>query len=399
MINLKLKSRNYLPIGLDIGHSSIKMVQLAKNGGQIRVLDAQKVLIEPVAKQDEQKRKNFIVSSIKNILSDRNFYGRNVVSTLPNENIKITSLRVDQNDSEQISKNVLKEASQRFGLEPEKDAIKYMKAGDVCQGDETRNELILFVADNQSVTGHIELLQEIGLRPVGLDALPCALFRSFERSLQRQEDKEKTSVFIDIGSRFTTVVFGRGQNISFIKQISMGMENFDREIEDKLGVNETEAELLRNKAAHDTEKNQTPQTNKENKNEQNTDNPASEDKQKRPPENELDPSTRQLVVDAVTSVSEKLVSEISMCFRYYTVTFRGRRVERAVFSGGGIYEKILIKVLKRQLAVNIETAQPLRGFDMADVDFNSDKRSTLSEWSVVVGLSLKGFRGLLNSEN
>jgi len=399
MINFKLKNQNYLPIGLDIGHSSIKMVQLAKNGGQIRVLDAQKVHIDSAARLDEQKRRNFIISSIKKLLSDRNFHGRNVVSTLPSENLKITSLRMPETDSEQIGQRVIKEAAQRFGLEPGKDAIKYMKAGDVCQGDETRNELILFVANNESVTRHIEFLQEIGLRPVGLDALPCALFRSFERSLQRQEDKEKTSVFIDIGSRFTTVVFGRGQDISFIKQISIGMQNFDQEIAKKLGVDEAEAQLFRNKAARDTERNSLPEMNIENSDDENIHSSVSEDEQEKHRENEIDTSTRQLIVDAVTTVSEKLVSEISMCFRYYTVTFRGRRVERAVFSGGGIYEKILLNVLKRQLAVNIETAQPLRGFDMADVDLGSDRRSPLSEWAVAVGLSLKARKGLLNNGN
>jgi type IV pilus assembly protein PilM len=86
-----------------------------------------------------------------------------------------------------------------------------------------------------------------------------------------------------------------------------------------------------------------------------------------------------------------LAREISLCFRYYTVTFRGKRVERAVFSGGEAYERILLNVLKRQLAVEIEMAQPLRGFDMTSLNFDSDRRGLLCEWAVVVGLGLKGW--------
>ena len=75
------------------------------------------------------------------------------------------------------------------------------------------------------------------------------------------------------------------------------------------------------------------------------------------------------------------------------VTFRGKRVERAVFSGGGSYETILVNILKRELAVEVEVAEPLKGVDMMDVHFESDRRTALCEWAVAVGLGLKGWAG------
>ncbi|MCJ7777384.1 MAG: hypothetical protein MUP16_03630, partial [Sedimentisphaerales bacterium] len=57
---------------------------------------------------------------------------------------------------------------------------------------------------------------------------------------------------------------------------------------------------------------------------------------------------------------------------------------------GGAYEDILLNVLRRQLAVEIEVAQPLKGFDLMNVDFGSDRHGLLCEWAVAVGLSLKG---------
>ncbi len=114
-------------------------------------------------------------------------------------------------------------------------------------------------------------------------------------------------------------------------------------------------------------------------------------------EQKLDASTRQTIIDAVSAVAEELTKEISLCLRYYTVTFRGKRVERAVLTGGGAYENILFDVLKRQLAVEIEVAQPLKGFYMSNerknLNFDSDRRGLLCEWAVAVGLSLKGSNG------
>jgi Tfp pilus assembly PilM family ATPase len=89
--------------------------------------------------------------------------------------------------------------------------------------------------------------------------------------------------------------------------------------------------------------------------------------------------------------------------RYYTVTFRGKRVERAIFAGGEAYENILLNVLRRQLTVEIEVAQPLRGFDLssegAHVNFDSDRRGLLCEWAVAVGLGLKGWNGTKNAKS
>jgi type IV pilus assembly protein PilM len=356
------------------------MIQLAINGGHMSVLDANKVRTDRSIDGDRGKRRSFVVSALKKMLAEGKFRGRDVVSCLTNDELKITSLRLAETENSETERALRNEAVQRFGLDPDKDAIKYVAAGNVRDGDKIKNELILFAADNETVKSHIEMLEEGGLRPVGIDTVPCALFRSFERSLRRQEDRESSHVFADVGSRFTTVVFGRGKEISLVKQIAIGGEDFSQETAARLGVGVNEAEMLRGKLR--TERiakagagsparahSQVPANNKQ----------------------ELDESTRQVVVDAIGEVAEKLAREISLCFRYYTVAFRGNRVERAVFTGGEAYEGILLNILRQELAVEIEVAQPLKGFDMVNVDLDSDRRGLLCEWAVAVGLSLKGW--------
>jgi type IV pilus assembly protein PilM len=388
MISWKMKTRGQRPIGLDIGHNSIKMIQLAINGGHISVLAADKARIDSRINGDAEERKSFVVSKIKQMLTEGNFRGKKVISCLPNDKLKITSLRLSETESEDVEQALRKEVTQRFGLDPDEDEINYVIVGDVHQGDEIKRELILFAADKESIKSHIELLEEAGLRPVGIDMVPCALFRSFGRSLQRQEDMERTTVFVDVGSRFTTVVFGRGREISFVKQLSIGGENFNREIAAKLGVGINEAEMLRGKLRMERTANAERGLGASSQGSAGRENLADNTAL-----GGLDVSTRQVMFDAISAVAEQLAREISLCFRYYTVTFRGKRVERAVFSGGAAYEKILLNVLRRQLAVEIEMAQPLKGFDMMNLSFGSDRRGLLCEWAVAVGLGLKGWNG------
>jgi len=373
MISWKLKSRNVRPIGLDIGHNSIKMIQLAISGGNISVVAADEVRFDPSINDEGEERRNFIVTTIRQMLKEGNFCGRDVVSCLPNGQLKITSLRLAEGEAGEVEQALRKEAAQRFGLDVSRDAIDYLVAGNVQEGDVIKNELILFATENETIRKHIEMLEEAGLQPAAIDTVPCALFRSFERSLRRQEDRERTVVFVDVGSRFTTVVFGcggeDGGDISFVKQIPVGGGNFNRGVAAKLGISISEAESLRATIRRGRSASAGKGAN----------------------DNSLDTSTEEAVTDALISEAEKLAKEIALCFRYYTVTFRGKRVERAVLTGGGAYEDILLDVLRRHLPVEVEAAQPLRGFDLTKAGFDGDEDNLLCEWAVAVGLSFKGW--------
>ncbi len=393
MAGWKLKTRSLQPIGLDIGHNSIKMIQLAISEEHISVLAANKVRFKAGMNSDEEARRSFVVSAVKRVLAEGKFRGRNVVSCLPNDKLKITSLRLAETETDGIEQALKKEAGQRFGLDPEKDTIDYLVAGDVQCGDEIRNELILFAASDETIRSHIALLEDVRLRPVAIDTVPGALFRSFKRSRRREEDKEQTVVFVDVGSRFTTVVFGRGGEISFTKQIPIGGEKFNSEIASKLGVSIDEAEMLRAKLQMESAIKAEMSLGVPQSSPPGGDNPVSI-LQAGQDGNALDTSTQQVMVDAIGGAAEELAKEISLCLRYYTVTFRGKHVERAVFSGGEAYERILLNVLRRHLTAKIEVAQPLKGLDILDnanVNFDNNRRDLLCEWAVAMGLSLKGW--------
>lgn len=388
MISWGFRTRGLRPIGLDVGHNSIKMIQLLMDGEHISVLAADEARIEHSINSDEQNRRNFIVSSVRRMLAKGNFQGRNVISCLPSGILKITSLRLPETEKDGIEQSLRKEVAQRFGLDPDKDSMDYVIAGNVRQGDEIKNELILFAIDKETIQDHIQMLSEAGLKPVAIDTIPCALFRSFERSLRRQEDQDCTVVFVDVGSRVTTVVFGREGKISFVKEIPIGGEKFNQEVAAKLNISIDEAEVLRD-ALRMKKGLSMPK-------------PGSVTQEPAGNWQEMDASTRQVMVDAVSAVVEDLAREISLCLRYYTVTFRGRRVERAVIAGGGAYEDILLSVLRRHLTVELEVAQPLRGFDLSsertNLNFDSDRRGFLCEWAIAVGLSLKGWKAVNKGE-
>ncbi|MEN6428861.1 MAG: pilus assembly protein PilM [Phycisphaerales bacterium] len=346
------------PIGLDIGHSSLKMVQLAVGEDHVKVLAARRAPLGVDPALDDREREQTVIRAVRRLLAESPFRGRNVISALPIDKLRITSLRLSEAETPQADKILRKEAAERFGLDPLRDPINYIHAGSVRQGDVVKDEHILFATDSETIGSHIRVLEEAGLTPVGIDAPPCALFRTFERTMRRQEDRERTVIFIDVGHRFTTVVFGRSGEICFVKQVPVGIGQFTGEVASALGISFGDAESLRMRLLRDEA---------------------------------VDASTRRPVIDALNLMAEQLAGEISLCLRYYTVTFRGKRVERAVVAGGGAYEQVLRDVLRRHLSVDVEIAEPLRGFECGPDALEDRDGNGSADLALAVGLSLKGW--------
>ena len=358
MFDCLLKSKAQ-PIGLDIGHSMIKMIQLSRQDQTICVEAAEEESLDRTLEPGSDKWCQQVIDVIRSLYQRGGFKGHDVVSCLPGDTLKIKSLRLDSDWAEVTEETTRTEVARRFGLDPQRDEIRYMVAGNAYQGEEIKNEVIFFGMEQEQLNRHIKLIERAGLIPVSLDTLPSALFRCFKTTLRRREDQELVSVFVDLGSQFTTVIIGRGQEIAFVKQIPIAGDELNEQVSTRLGIPIKEAIAVRDRL---------------------------QNSQIKP----IDAETKRAVIDAMTGSIENLAHEISLCFRYYAVTFRGPRPAEAAFAGGEAYESALMDALRKQLGVEIRVAEPLRGFDLTRANFDRRPNRQMCEWAVVVGLALKG---------
>ncbi len=359
MIDFIIKTKTS-PIGLDIGCNSVKMLQLESGSDKPAVIAADEAQLNLETTDDQQAARDSTIAAIKEILARGHFQKRKVISCLPSYKLIIKSLRLDTFGDEEIEKTIKSGIIERFGLKTDTHEVRFFSAGNIHQGDEIKNEVILFAIEKESLREHIEMLEQAGVIPIAIDTVPCALFRSLQRSLRRTADQEKTNVFVDVSSSHTTVIIGKAGEIIFAKQIDIAGEQINRQVASRLGIGLDEAVHLRNKLRNKAEA------------------------------GEIEPVIQQIVIDSMNSVIDELAGEISLCFSYYTVTFRGQRPGQVVFAGGEAYEQTLIDALKRHLNVEIEVTEPLRGFDLSRVEFPADKRAMLCGWAVAAGLCLKG---------
>ena len=352
-----------LPIGLDVGHATVRMLQLAGNRRDLRVISAARFVVPQEVREDAPLRREAVVEAVRRALREHPFRRREAVMALAPEQMGVRNIRLPAMSEEERATAVNWEAQNKFPFDTATAVIQHLRAGQVHQGDQVLDETILLAAPRVEIEDRLALAAEAGLDLVSLDTGCSALFRGFERFLQRREDEEVVSALVDLGAR-TTVVIARGREIVFVKNIPIGGAIFNRAVAECLELSVTEAEALRRRTGRR----------------------ASEAAE----EAERSDQVGRAVGDAIRPHLEDLASEIGLCLRYFAVTFRGAPVESVVLTGGEAHDPAIPAVLGERLGVRVEVGDPLRGVRTDQLPPVLDRRGCRSEWATVFGLSLKG---------
>ena len=371
---LFLSPRKRWPIGLDIGADSIRMLQFCQRGGRTRVRAAERWHFPAPGDQDPAQRKEMAIAAITDMLKRGRFRGRRVVSALRCDELNIKNIRLPRMQVDELKQAVQWEAKERFGFDVAPDQLNCLNAGQIRQGTETRDEIIMLAVTSEVIENHVDLLRQVSLVPEAIDAEPVALFRSFERYLRRTADEECVTVIVDIGHSATRVIVARGRRIVFIKNIDIGGRRFTDAVAGQLNLTYGEAHDLRLRKMREHE--QSPG--------------ASEFGQDVAPHERERSSLEWSIHDAVRGEVESLAREISLCLRYCSVTFRGLRAKHITLTGGETYDRALVELLTSQLGTPAAIGEPLRGVDISAVDLGANRRATVTEWALCSGLAFNG---------
>jgi type IV pilus assembly protein PilM len=368
---IRFTQSHVLPIGLDIGFDSIKMLQLETVGQSLAVVAAARQQFPEEVRTQPQLRLPLAVDMIRKMLRSGGFAGRRVVTALPREVVHVKNLRLPMIPPHELAAAVEFEARNIFTFDTDKSRVEFCTAGEVRQGSEARQEVIVLAARDEDVSDFLEQLHRSGAIVASLDAEPFALYRTIERFIRRRQDEADVHVLVDVGARRSQVVIGRGREISFLKPIEIGSRHMLEAVAEKLGITFDEARALRRRLAETG---------------------AAEQVEGGAGATAKNDPVRQAVFDASRSIMEDLGREISLCLRYFSVTFRGQRPERVRLVGGEACDPQLHAVLNTALPIPVEPSRPLFSVDTSRIK-PVDRRGMMCEWALALGLSLRMTNG------
>ncbi len=349
-------------VGIDFGARGVKMLQVRELSGEIDVVGAARVELPAAGESDEAIAERFRTAFISG-----GFTGRKCIVSLPRADVRLHSVRLPKMTDEELRQAAVWEASQRFSLDREAMEVDFIRTGASPQGGENREEVLLIAAPHASIYSRLEPIMASGLRPVAIDCGFLAAARALSRQFRRESDRAIVRAVIEIGATGSTIIILRGDQVAFCKNIPIGGDALDKAVAEHLQLDVASARDLRSARLSGSVPGAARIT--------------------------ADEPTDRAVYDAVRPLLAELTKEVTLCLRYYGVTFRGKPPDRLILSGGEATEPRLDHMMKQACKVPVvfdDEQGTAVGLHRKIGAALNRQPGPLGAWTVAAGLSMRG---------
>jgi len=211
------------PIGVDLGRSSLKMIQLSGKDGAIALVAAGKAEVPDEVKNNPGLAQRWYIQNIKRLLASHPFKGKRAITALPSGDMLIQHLRLAKMDPKQLEQTLPFTAQEKLPFSTQGALLRHIIAGEIYEKDENMLEVILMAAPREAVRQHLQLIEETKLEIESVNVESCALVSSFSHLLSSSENNVSV-MLIDIGYSCSKVVVSHEGQISFCRTIDSASE-------------------------------------------------------------------------------------------------------------------------------------------------------------------------------
>lgn len=353
-----LKRRKRPTVGLDIGHSSVKGLELNHAGGGLVANRFGTVPIEEAI--DSPKRNEAVVEAIRRLFDQADFTTKRTVTGVSGESVIVRVIRMpyfsDQESSE-LEFAVRGEAQDFIPFDMDEVSFDFQVLGVLDAGAEGRAlEVLIVAAQKDLVAWHSEVVRAAGLEPKVVDVGSFALVNAVHYG--KDYAPETPVALVDIGSAVTNIAIMKGDSTRFTRDLSTAGSTITRAIMSDLGLDEKDAETA--KILHGISIEQEESVDEEMMTISQTNLPDVIE--------ELEPGNGQSsaagsdITQQVNAICEQflgeIVSEIKRCLLFYENQLDGQPVDRVFLTGGTMQMANADRYVQRLLDTPAEVLDP-----------------------------------------
>ncbi len=234
-------------VGLDIGHFSVKLVELENEGNRYRLKNyfISDLYTENEEFDSEGPSVGRIQTALRNAFDKMKINARrakNVVCGLSGPAVSIKQIKSIPLAPEEMQSSLLFEARKHLPLD-ESDAVIDFQ---ILRGDMQSQDMdILLVATTKKVfDNQLKLLKEVGLEPAKIDAGSLALVNAYLVSHGTLMGDEAI-VFLNIGAKYTGIAIVGRETMFFSRDLTWAGHNFTDDIKNLCKVDYAQAEGMK----------------------------------------------------------------------------------------------------------------------------------------------------------
>jgi len=339
-------------VGLDIGSSSIKAVELKKSRGGIELSH---VGVEPLANDvvvDSMIMDSpAVASAITKLFTESGIKSRAVATSVSGHSVIVKRIPVPTMTEDQLSENISTEAAQHIPFDIADVNIDYQILSDDLSGPQM--DVLLVAVKKDKILNYTNVLSMAGKAPTIVDIDVFALQNCYEYNYEPSPGS--TVALLNLGASVMNINILKGSTPLFTRDVSVGGHQYTDALQKELDLSFEDAESLKLGEKVGT---------------------VSEDAK----------------LPILQQVTEIIVLEIQKTFDFFRATAAGEHIERIYLAGGSSKVPGLMEALRQEFSLPVEVLNPFAKISPATSSDLIDRNA--GQLAVAVGLALRSFEDL-----
>lgn len=338
-------------IGLDLGSSSIKAVQIkrSKRGVQLLAFGMEPLLPQTIVDGTIMDQ-GAVVDAIRTLWSRLKLRQKEVAIAIAGHSVIIKKLNVPPMNSVELANQIPQQAEHHIPFARSDVALDYEVVNKMNAAGQM--EVVLVAAKKEVVADYVQVVRDAGLTPVVVDVAAFSSMNAFE--VNYNTEPGETCVLINVGAAISNINIVRDGVSLFTRDVTIGGNAFTEEIQKQLSFSYDEAEAY--KVGGQAE------------------------------ENGVVPQEVQRIIDGVAEV---MAGEFQRSLDFFLATSADTSVSRICISGGGSKVAALHRAIERRSRLNLEILDAWRKVDIDPKLDAAFLRAHAQEAMVGLGLALR----------
>jgi type IV pilus assembly protein PilM len=358
-------ARGKLALGLDIGSTSVKMIQLKEQrrrgvvGYALQSFGMKPLPAEAIV-DGALMNSTAIVQAVQELISELRVKQKEVAIGVSGHSVIIKKISMPRMTQEELEESIQWEAEQYIPFDVKDVNIDTQILNPEANDATGQMDVLLVAAKKDMINDYTTVVSEAGLIPAVVDVDAFAVQNMFSSNY---DVPDRTIVLINAGASVVNINILSGGITVFTRDVTIGGNQFTEEIQKQLNVSFDEAEALKTGGGH----------------------------------GESEAVVPHEVERVMITVAEQVAGEIQRSLDFYASTAADPHFSRVFLSGGTAKIPALFKTIETRVGVPVEIMNPFKAIEVDDRKFDPAFITEVAPMAAVaVGLALRRAGDKLN---
>jgi type IV pilus assembly protein PilM len=339
-------------VGLDIGSSAVKAIELKQNGKGYKV---GAIGVEPIPPDSIVDGaiidSGAVAEAIRRLFSNKQFKAKDVAASLSGNSVIVKKINLPVMSEQELGESIYWEAEQYIPFDIQDVNLDY-EILDAGTGPESQGamEVLLVAAKKDKIADYTGVITQAGRTPVVVDVDAFALQNAYEANYGLEPGK--VVVLLNAGASAININILQGDQSVFTRDVSMGGNAYTEAVQKELDLPFEAAEQLKKGIP-------------------------------------FDGATFEEAQPVLRAITENVLLEIQKTFDFFKATASSDHIDLIVLSGGASRVDSFREMLHERFATPVEDFDPFRTVAWDARRMGADPTDLAPTAAVAVGLALR----------